>query len=82
MLNTHTRLDSHGEWTQNLYCLKSSTRLSKHVIFKFSCNKCYYYYYLICLLSSGNLGEVLIRCNNVLYVRGAEEEDEEGEMKE
>lgn len=30
----------------------------------------------------GNLGEVLIRCNNVLYVRGAEEEDEEGEMKE
>ncbi|KAJ8716302.1 hypothetical protein PYW08_013587 [Mythimna loreyi] len=31
---------------------------------------------------TGNLGEVLIRCNNVLYVRGAEEEDEEGEMKE
>ncbi|KAJ0178476.1 hypothetical protein K1T71_006299 [Dendrolimus kikuchii] len=32
--------------------------------------------------STGNLGEVLIRCNNVLYIRGAEEEDEEGEMKE
>ena len=24
---------------------------------------------------AGNLGEVLIRCNNVLYVRGADEED-------
>lgn len=36
----------------------------------------------ICYHFSGNLGEVLIRCNNVLYVRGAEEEDEEGEMKE
>ncbi|XP_013395334.1 small nuclear ribonucleoprotein F [Lingula anatina] len=31
---------------------------------------------------SGNLGEVLIRCNNVLYIRGVEEEDEEGEMKD
>ncbi|XP_064399735.1 small nuclear ribonucleoprotein F-like isoform X1 [Halichondria panicea] len=30
---------------------------------------------------SGNLGEVLIRCNNILYVRGIDEE-EEGEMKE
>mmetsp|Transcript_10026 Transcript_10026/g.20930 ORF Transcript_10026/g.20930 Transcript_10026/m.20930 type:complete len:89 (-) Transcript_10026:378-644(-) len=26
---------------------------------------------------TGNLGEVLIRCNNVLYMRGAPEEDEE-----
>ena len=26
---------------------------------------------------SGNLGEVLIRCNNVLYLRGVPEEDEE-----
>jgi hypothetical protein len=25
---------------------------------------------------------VLIRCNNVLYIRGVEEEDEEGEMKD
>nr|XP_048716522.1 small nuclear ribonucleoprotein F-like [Caretta caretta] len=24
---------------------------------------------------SGHLGEVLIRCNNVLYIRGVEEED-------
>lgn len=31
---------------------------------------------------AGNLGEVLIRCNNVLYVRGVEEDDEDGEMKE
>jgi small nuclear ribonucleoprotein F len=30
---------------------------------------------------TGNLGEVLIRCNNVLYVKGVEEE-EEGEMRE
>lgn len=26
--------------------------------------------------SMGNLGEVLIRCNNVLYLRGAPEEEE------
>merc|ERR1712133_43041 len=26
---------------------------------------------------TGNLGEILIRCNNVLYVRGVEEEEEE-----
>lgn len=31
---------------------------------------------------TGNLGEVLIRCNNILYIRGVEEEDEEGEMKD
>ncbi|GAV03585.1 hypothetical protein RvY_13981 [Ramazzottius varieornatus] len=31
---------------------------------------------------TGNLGEVLIRCNNVLYVRGAEEDDEDGEMRD
>tara|TARA_Y200000002_G_scaffold341055_1_gene311989 strand:+ start:679 stop:864 length:186 start_codon:yes stop_codon:yes gene_type:complete len=38
---------------------------------------------------AGNLGEVLIRCNNVLYVRGAEEEEgtdkgeeENGKMEE
>jgi len=31
---------------------------------------------------SGNLGEVLIRCNNVLYVRGVPEDDEEDEIKE
>uniref|UniRef100_T1IMT0 Sm protein F n=1 Tax=Strigamia maritima TaxID=126957 RepID=T1IMT0_STRMM len=31
---------------------------------------------------TGNLGEVLIRCNNVLYIRGVEEEEEDGEMKE
>lgn len=34
------------------------------------------------MLFSGNLGEVLIRCNNVLFIRGAEEEDEEGETKD
>ena len=26
---------------------------------------------------TGNLGEALIRCNNVLYIRGIEEDDEE-----
>ncbi|RZF44580.1 hypothetical protein LSTR_LSTR001338 [Laodelphax striatellus] len=31
---------------------------------------------------TGNLGEVLIRCNNVLYIRLVEEEDEEGEMRD
>ncbi|KAF5298411.1 hypothetical protein FQR65_LT18688 [Abscondita terminalis] len=31
---------------------------------------------------TGNLGEVLIRCNNTLYIRGAEEDDEEGEMRD
>ena len=29
---------------------------------------------------TGNLGEVLVRCNNVLYVRGVPEEDEEEEQ--
>lgn len=28
------------------------------------------------------LGEVLIRCNNVLYISGASEDDEEGEMRD
>lgn len=32
--------------------------------------------------NTGNLGEVLIRCNNVLYIRGIDDEDEEGEMKD
>ncbi|KFP91513.1 Small nuclear ribonucleoprotein F, partial [Apaloderma vittatum] len=31
---------------------------------------------------SGQLGEVLIRCNNVLYIRGVEEEKEDGEIRE
>lgn len=31
---------------------------------------------------AGNLGEVLVRCNNVLFIRGAEEEDEEGETRD
>merc|ERR1711990_1075501 len=31
---------------------------------------------------TGNLGEILIRCNNVLYIRGVDEEAEEGESKE
>ncbi|CBY15159.1 unnamed protein product [Oikopleura dioica] len=32
---------------------------------------------------AGHLGEILIRCNNVLYIRGVDEEDaEEGESKE
>uniref|UniRef100_A0A8I6G815 Small nuclear ribonucleoprotein F n=1 Tax=Rattus norvegicus TaxID=10116 RepID=A0A8I6G815_RAT len=31
---------------------------------------------------SGHLGEVLIRYSNVLYVRGIEEEEEDGEMRE
>merc|ERR1712212_499304 len=31
---------------------------------------------------SGHLGEILIRCNNVLYIKGVDEEDEDGEMKE
>ncbi|KFP90575.1 Small nuclear ribonucleoprotein F, partial [Apaloderma vittatum] len=30
---------------------------------------------------SGPLGEVLIRCNNVLYIRGMEEEKKLGEMR-
>ncbi|XP_006861277.1 PREDICTED: small nuclear ribonucleoprotein F-like [Chrysochloris asiatica] len=30
---------------------------------------------------SGHLGEGLIRCNNVLYIRGVEEEEEDGEMR-
>ena len=25
---------------------------------------------------TGNLGEILIRCNNVLYIRGVEEDDD------
>lgn len=33
-------------------------------------------------LFTGNLGEVLIRCNNVLYIKGIDDEDEEGEMKD
>merc|ERR1712154_216380 len=31
---------------------------------------------------AGNLGEVLIRCNNVLYIRGVDEEEEDGETRE
>jgi small nuclear ribonucleoprotein F len=31
---------------------------------------------------SGHLGKVRIRCNNVLYIRGVEEEEEDGEMRE
>jgi len=31
---------------------------------------------------TGNLGEVLIRCNNILYIRGVEEGNEDGEMRE
>ncbi|KAA8580343.1 hypothetical protein FQN60_005878, partial [Etheostoma spectabile] len=31
---------------------------------------------------AGHLGEVLVRCNNVLYIRGVEEEEEDGEMRE
>lgn len=31
---------------------------------------------------TGNLGEVLIRCNNVMYIRGVDDDDEEGEMKD
>lgn len=32
---------------------------------------------------TGSLGEVLIRCNNVLYIRGIQEDDdEEGEMRD
>ena len=30
---------------------------------------------------AGNLGEVLIRCNNVLYLRGAPEEVDAGAME-
>ncbi|XP_045471349.1 small nuclear ribonucleoprotein F [Harmonia axyridis] len=32
--------------------------------------------------SSGMLGEVLVRCNNILFIRGVEEEDEEGETRD
>lgn len=35
--------------------------------------------------NTGHLGEVLIRCNNVLHIRGIEDEDdaqEDGEMKD
>lgn len=31
---------------------------------------------------AGNLGEVLIRCNNVLYIKGIDDDDEEGEMRD
>nr|XP_040571737.1 small nuclear ribonucleoprotein F-like [Lepeophtheirus salmonis]ADD38076.1 Small nuclear ribonucleoprotein F [Lepeophtheirus salmonis] len=31
---------------------------------------------------TGTLGEVLVRCNNVLYIRGVQEDDEEGETRE
>ena len=31
---------------------------------------------------AGQLGEVLIRCNNILYIRGVEEEEEDGEMRD
>ncbi|XP_066139269.1 small nuclear ribonucleoprotein F [Euwallacea fornicatus] len=31
---------------------------------------------------TGNLGEILVRCNNVLFIRGVEEEDEEGETRD
>ncbi|XP_055844336.1 small nuclear ribonucleoprotein F [Episyrphus balteatus] len=31
---------------------------------------------------TGNLGEVLIRCNNVLYIKGMDDDDEEGEMRD
>ena len=31
---------------------------------------------------TGNLGEVLVRCNNVLYIRGVDDEEEDGEMRE
>ena len=27
-------------------------------------------------LCTGNLGEVLVRCNNVLYIKAAEEEED------
>lgn len=30
---------------------------------------------------TGELGEVLIRCNNILYIRGVDEDEEEGEMR-
>ena len=30
---------------------------------------------------SGHLGEVLMRANNVLYIRGVEEEEEDREMR-
>lgn len=30
----------------------------------------------------GNLGEVLLRCNNILYIRGVEDEEDDGDMKE
>jgi small nuclear ribonucleoprotein F len=31
---------------------------------------------------AGQLGEVFIRCNNILYIRGIEEEEEDGEMRD
>ncbi|XP_053212259.1 small nuclear ribonucleoprotein F-like [Panonychus citri] len=30
----------------------------------------------------GNIGEILVRCNNVLYIKGVEDEEEDGEMRE
>ncbi|XP_015929811.1 small nuclear ribonucleoprotein F [Parasteatoda tepidariorum] len=30
----------------------------------------------------GNLGEVLIRCNNILYIRGVDEEEKDTEMRD
>lgn len=35
-----------------------------------------------CALPATNIGEVLIRCNNVLYLKTADEESEEGEMRD
>lgn len=32
--------------------------------------------------STGNIGEVLIRCNNVLYIRGAPDEDDDGNQQD
>jgi len=31
---------------------------------------------------TGNLGDVLVRCNNVLYIRGVEGDNEEGESRD
>ncbi|KAH0935837.1 hypothetical protein HID58_012954 [Brassica napus] len=31
---------------------------------------------------TGNLGEILIRCNNVLYVRGVSEDEELGDAEQ
>lgn len=46
--------------------------INKHFVFKD----------VIMLALIGSLTPLLYRCNNILYIRGVEEEEEDGEMRE